>query len=72
VVIRGPKIPIPIEATPIARRYGGPLVEVGTVVAMRPKRRMAMPTIATPTIASLGSCSQPMPTSSGASSGIPW
>jgi hypothetical protein len=40
VVIRSPNKPIPIEATPIARRYGGSL-EVGTTVAMRPKTRMA-------------------------------
>jgi hypothetical protein len=45
VVIRRPNIPIPIDATPIVRRYGGSL-EVGTVVAMRPKTRMATPRIA--------------------------
>jgi hypothetical protein len=45
VVIRRPNKPIPIEATPIARRYGGPL-EAGTTVAMRPKTRMATPMMA--------------------------
>jgi len=45
VVIRSPNNPIPIEATLIARRYGGSL-EAGTAVVMRPKRKMAKPMIA--------------------------
>jgi hypothetical protein len=45
MVIRRPYIPIPIDATPIARRYGGSL-EVGAVVTMRPKTRIATPMIA--------------------------
>jgi hypothetical protein len=45
VVIKRPNMPIPMEATPIARRYGGPL-EAGINALIRPKRRMAMPTIA--------------------------
>ena len=45
MVIRRPKNPIPMEATPIARRYCGP-PEVGTTVVMRPKTRMAKPMIA--------------------------
>jgi hypothetical protein len=40
VVIRRPNNPIPIEATPIARRYGEP-PEAGINAVMRPKRRMA-------------------------------
>jgi hypothetical protein len=45
MVIRSPNNPIPIEATPIARRYGGSL-EAGTAVVMRPKRRIATPMMA--------------------------
>jgi hypothetical protein len=45
VVIERPNIPIPIDATPIARRDGGSL-ESGTVAAMRPKTRVAAPMIA--------------------------
>ena len=41
MVIRRPNIPIPIDATPIARRYGGSF-EVGTTVTMKPKTRMAI------------------------------
>ena len=44
MVIRSPNNPIPIEATPIARRYGG-LPEAGPTVVMRPKMRMARPMI---------------------------
>jgi hypothetical protein len=45
VVIRRPNNPMPIDATPIARRYCGP-PESGTTVVMRPKTRMAEPMIA--------------------------
>jgi len=45
VVIGRPNNPIPMEATPIARRYGGSL-EVGTSVTIKPNTRMAKPIIA--------------------------
>jgi hypothetical protein len=45
VVIRSPNNPIPIEATPIARMYGGS-PEAGINALMTPKARMATPMIA--------------------------
>jgi hypothetical protein len=45
VVISTPNKPIPMEATPIARRYGAP-PEAGINAVRRPKTRMAKPTMA--------------------------
>ena len=45
MVIRSPNNPIPMEATPIARMYGGP-PEAGINAVMRPKERMATPMMA--------------------------
>src|SRR5689334_22162906 len=47
-----PKIPIPTDATPIARRNGGPL-GVGNAVATRPKRRIPTPVMVSETHAIL-------------------
>jgi hypothetical protein len=44
-VITTPNKPIPIEATPIARRNDG-LLEPGHTVTINPKRRIAAPVMA--------------------------